>query len=141
MKIEKDYKRLLAEDIVEFLQGILEPEFDNIVKRTRPLILGIQYLAHGNPYAASFNARLQMRGRTDYDYREIRLVNNHVEGYLPKEIKDREIIVVGMVLSEGIKKYLRELRTRGANRVYYAFRIPPPGGILQLEEMEKLFDD
>lgn len=140
MTTQKDYKRMIAEDLAEFTQSVLEPEFLQISREgSIPVVLGIKYPVHGSAYAATLNARLNAMGRTNYLYKEVRLQNSHMEGYTKDEIENRRVLVIGMVLSNDIVPYLRELREEGASDIFYAFRIPHPGGILELKEMERVF--
>ncbi len=140
MTSQRDYRRMIAEDVAEFTQGVLEPEFLQISREGSPsVVLGVKYPVHGNAYAATLNARLNAMGRTNYLYKEVIVQNNHIEGYTIEEIKDREVLVVGMALSSDMVSYLRKMKDEGASKIHYAFRIPHPGGVILLEEMESLF--
>jgi len=136
----KDYKRIMGEDISEFSLEKIEPTFLKLVASgEHPVLLSIQYPAHGNPYGSGIHNRLQFRGVVDYVYRDVRLANSHMEGYSSDEIKNKSIIVVDTVFSPNMVVYLRKLREQGASNIFYAFRCPDKGDLISLEEMEKMF--
>lgn len=130
------YRRQLGMDIGSFADMI-----DQIIPTIRnPILLALQYPGIGNPYAAGTNLRLQTSGRT-LQYREIRFSDNsHLVGYSPEEIRDKTPVVIGLVLAGGIIPYLRKVQEDagiGGESVYFAYRLPHPGGVKTLEEIEK----
>ena len=137
---QQDYQRILAEDTGNFSSNVVEPKIEELRDKS-PVLLALQYPSIGNPYATGSQTRLQFSGRTGHLYREIRFShdNAHFEGYDPKEIENKPVLVAGLFLSRGIVDYLRPLRDEhNADSVYFAFRLPYTG-ILTLEEIEEKF--
>lgn len=134
--VKKGGRVRLREDIIEFSQTI-EPKILEFLQEGPTTILSLQYPAHGNPFAAGLNARLNLRGITGYVYRDF-FLNGDIKGFGREDVENRITLVIDQIYSQGVFPYLRKLKDEfKAHSVYYAFSYPR-FGIYRLEDLEKI---